>query len=67
MNKGGFSWKRLSGISSAKAKLSRQIGIPLTKSGRQRKIGKAVTGGGCIVVTAFLLTICVFISLILIF
>ena len=23
--------------------------MPLTKSGRQRKIGKAMTGGGCIV------------------
>jgi hypothetical protein len=39
MNRGGFSWKRLSGISSAKARLSRQLGIPLTRSGRQRKLG----------------------------
>jgi len=57
MNKGGFSWKRFLGISSAKAKLSRQISIPLTKSGRQRKIGKAITGGGCLVVTTFILII----------
>ena len=49
MNKGGFSWKRLFGISAAKAKISRKIGIPLTKSGRQRKIGKLITGGGCVV------------------
>ncbi len=48
MNKGGFSWKRLSGISAAKSRVSRSIGIPLTKSGRQRKIGKAVSGGGCL-------------------
>ncbi len=35
-----FSWKRALGLSSAKGKLSRFIGIPLTKSGRQRKAGR---------------------------
>ncbi|MCX6346019.1 MAG: hypothetical protein NT018_13265 [Armatimonadetes bacterium] len=44
MNRGGFSWKRLLGISAAKSRLSRQIGIPLTRSGRQRKFGAAA---GC--------------------
>lgn len=44
MNKGGFSWKRLLGVSAAKSRLSRQIGIPLTRSGRQRKLGAAA---GC--------------------
>jgi hypothetical protein len=44
MNKGGFSWKRFLGISQAKARMSRKIGIPLTRSGRQRKIGAAL---GC--------------------
>jgi len=39
MNRGGFSWKRLLGVSSAKANLSRKLGVPLTKSGRQRKAG----------------------------
>jgi hypothetical protein len=34
-----FSWKRTLGISSAKARLSRTIGIPLTQSGRERKLG----------------------------
>lgn len=47
-----FSWKRATGVSSAKTKLSRQLGIPLTKSGRQRKMGKAM---GCCVPAAFLL------------
>lgn len=47
MGFGGFSWKRAVGISKAKSKISRTIGIPLTKSGRQRKIGKMVTGKGC--------------------
>jgi hypothetical protein len=35
-----FSWKRALGLSAAKGKLSRLIGIPLTKSGRQRKAGR---------------------------
>lgn len=39
-----WSWKRAVGISAAKAKLSRQIGIPLTRSGRQRKLGRML---GC--------------------
>jgi len=47
-NKGGFSWKRATGITRAKQSISRATGIPLTKSGRQRKVGKMVTGGGCI-------------------
>ena len=42
MNRGGFSWKRLLGISAFKAKISRKIGVPLTKSGRQRKLGAFV-------------------------
>jgi hypothetical protein len=40
MNKGGFSWRRLLGISATKTRISRTIGIPLTRSGRQRKIGR---------------------------
>lgn len=49
-NRGGFSWKRLSGISAAKSRLSRRTGIPLTRSGRQRKLGRLVSGGraGCL-------------------
>ncbi|SRR6266536_3297514 len=35
-----FSWKRALGISSTKGKISRAIGIPLTRSGRQRKAGR---------------------------
>lgn len=57
MNLGGFSWKRAIGLSAAKARLSRRIGIPLTKSGRQRKLGKVVSGGGCLVVLAFMVSI----------
>jgi len=39
MNKGGFSWRRFIGISAFKARISRKIGVPLTRSGRQRKLG----------------------------
>jgi len=49
----GFSWKRASGLSAAKGRLSRQLGVPLTRAGRQRKMGKAM---GCCVPAAFLLT-----------
>lgn len=45
MNKGGFSWKKLSGYSAAKSNVSRKIGVPLTKSGRNQKVGKIVTKG----------------------
>ena len=37
-----FSWKRALGVSAAKGRLSRKIGIPLTKSGRERKAGRAI-------------------------
>lgn len=47
-----FSWKRATGLSSARAKLSRQLGVPLTRAGRQRKVGKAM---GCCVPAAFIL------------
>jgi hypothetical protein len=57
MGFGGFSWKRAVGISAAKARLSRRIGIPLTKSGRQRKLGKMVSGGGCLVTVTFMVAI----------
>jgi hypothetical protein len=49
VNKGGFSWKRFVGISGAKSRMSRKIGVPLTRSGRHQKIGRSVTGGGCAV------------------
>ncbi len=40
-----FSWKRALGISQAKARLSRQIGIPLTRSGQERAVGRLVVKG----------------------
>ncbi|MCB1595403.1 MAG: hypothetical protein KDI76_10865 [Xanthomonadales bacterium] len=41
-----FSWKRAVGLSALKGKVSKKIGIPLTRQGRQRKIGRAT---GCCV------------------
>lgn len=35
-----FSWKRALGITSAKRKIAKATGIPTTKAGRQRKVGK---------------------------
>jgi hypothetical protein len=48
-NRGGFSWKRAVGVTRAKQRISRRTGIPLTRSGRERKIGRTVTGGGCLI------------------
>jgi len=50
-----YSWKRAIGLSSAKGKLSRIIGIPLTRSGRQRKMGRMM---GCSM-PLFILIICI--------
>ena len=49
MSFGGFSWKRATGISSAKRKIAKATGIPTTKAGRKRKaqaaLWNALTGG----------------------
>ncbi|MDD5454900.1 MAG: hypothetical protein PHW62_05340 [Candidatus Ratteibacteria bacterium] len=37
-----FSLKRALGVSAAKGKISRAIGIPLTRTGRQRKLGNSI-------------------------
>lgn len=41
-----FSAKRALGISAAKSKIARATGIPTTRQGRQRKVGKSV---GCLI------------------
>ncbi|WP_052152882.1 hypothetical protein [Dehalobacter sp. UNSWDHB] len=43
-----FSAKRALGVTKAKQKFARKTGIPTSKAGMQRKVGKAVTGGGCL-------------------
>lgn len=37
-----FSWKRALGISQAKQKIAREIGIPTSKAGIERKIGNVI-------------------------
>jgi hypothetical protein len=55
MGFGGFSWKRALGVTRVKSRISRGIGIPLTRSGRQRKIGAAMTSGcGCCLIPALM-------------
>jgi len=59
-----FSWKRAVGISGLKNKISRKTGVPLTRSGRQRKVGRMM---GCLlpmVVLFFILMVSVCILII---
>ena len=37
-----FSWKRALGITQAKQKFARETGIPTSKAGLERKVGKMV-------------------------
>ena len=37
-----FSWKRALGITQAKQQLARQTGIPMSRAGLERKIGKTI-------------------------
>lgn len=37
-----FSWKRALGVTQVKQQVARETGIPLTKAGLERKIGKAI-------------------------
>lgn len=37
-----FSWKRALGITKVKQKIAKETGIPLTKQGVERKVGKMV-------------------------
>lgn len=43
--KGGFSWKRVLGITKAKRNFSRETGIPRIKSGRQQNPGRIMSKG----------------------
>lgn|GEM_PF-322522 len=55
-----FSWRRAVGISAAKGKLARMTGVPLTRQGRQRKIGGAL--GCCLPISVLILTAIILIS-----
>ena len=60
-----FSWKRALGVTSAKRRIARMTGIPTTRSGRQRKVGRMVTGGGCLLPILFLFAISTLLALII--
>ena len=47
-----FSMRRALGISQAQARLSRKLGIPLSRSGRQRLVGRSL--GCCWILLAVL-------------
>lgn len=38
----GFSWKRATGVTAVKRKISKATGIPLTKQGRKQKLKNTV-------------------------
>ena len=61
-----FSMKRALGITNAKRRIAKATGIPTTRSGRQRKIGGMLTGGGCII-PILLIIVTIFIIVILAF
>ncbi len=44
-----FSWKRATGLTRLQRKVSRYTGVPLSRSGRQRKYGRMASGGCCLV------------------
>jgi len=46
-----FSWKRALGISAFRGKIARATGIPTTKSGLQRKLGRSALGIGAGIAT----------------
>lgn len=48
-----FSMKRALGVTKAKQQFARKTGIPTSKAGLQRKVGKAMTGGGCLLPILF--------------
>lgn len=58
-----FSVNRALGVTKAKQQFARKTGIPLSKAGLQRKVGKTIMGGGCIVPVL----IFIFLALIIIF
>ena len=37
-----FSWKRALGLSALQARVSRKVRVPLTGSGRERKLGRII-------------------------
>jgi hypothetical protein len=43
-----FSWKRALGITAARQRFARRTGIPTTRGGLERKIGRKLLGRSCL-------------------
>lgn len=43
-----FPWKKLSGLTGARRKIAKASGIPTTRAGRQRKMGRMMGCGCCV-------------------
>jgi hypothetical protein len=43
-----WSWKRALGISAVRGRFARLTGVPTTRSGMERKIGRMATCGCCL-------------------
>lgn len=55
----------MSGISGVKSNVSRKIGVPLTKSGRNQKIGRIATKGCLGMILIMIIPIIIFAATIL--
>jgi len=51
-----FSWRRALGVSATNGRVSRSIGIPLTRSGRRQKLGRMVESGAIVVLLGAIFT-----------
>ena len=60
-----FSMKRALGVTSAKRRIARATGIPMTKSGRQRKAGRMLTGGCLLLVLLVSMSLLLLIAIML--
>lgn len=61
-----FSWKRALGVTRARQRFARKTGIPTTRSGMQRKVGRMMgvgRGAGCGCVAAVEMLIALFLTL----
>ncbi len=59
-----FSPKRALGITKMKRRIAQSTGVPTTRSGMQRKVGHAATGGCLTMILTTSLTIALIASLI---
>jgi hypothetical protein len=54
-----FSWKRATGVTKAKRRFAKATGIPTSRSGRQRKIGRTM---GCCLLSIIMIILLIFLT-----